>query len=164
GGTKGFASVLARFLDHDHLVVILGNVRQIPQNTLGNDLWNTVLGFKVRPLSNLYNLAMSEGAEAAAQAYRARQNRGSEDELPKEADINRAGYLFLSLGRTADAIAVLGLNIALHPESANAHDSLGEAYLKTGDVEKAIANYEKSLELNPQNANARRVLERIRSD
>ena len=162
GGTKGFASVLARFLDHDHLVVILGNVRQIPQNALGNDLWNTVLGLPVRPLSELYDLAMSQGAEAAAQAYRARQNRGSEDELPKEADINRAGYLFLSLGRTADAIAVLGLNVALHPESANAHDSLGEAYAAHGDTTRAIASYEKALALDPEMASAKAALTRLR--
>jgi len=31
------------------------------------------------------------------------------------------------------------------PESSNAHDSLGEAYLKTGDKPHAIAEYEQAL-------------------
>ena len=44
------------------------------------------------------------------------------------------------------------------PDSWNAHDSLGEAYLAHGNVEAARAEYERSLELNPENENAREVL------
>lgn len=47
GGTPGFASGMARLLDDDYFIVFLGNIRQIPQNRLMNDLWNTILGFDV---------------------------------------------------------------------------------------------------------------------
>ncbi len=74
----------------------------------------------------------------------------------------RAGYLFLSLGRTADAIAGLRLNVALNHESANVHDSLGEAYAAQGDATRAIASYEKALALDPEMASAKAALTRLR--
>lgn len=51
GGTPGFASGMARLLDDGYFIVFLGNVRQVPQNQLMNDLWNTILGLDVEPLA-----------------------------------------------------------------------------------------------------------------
>ena len=50
GGTPGYASAAARLLDDRYFIVFLGNLRQIPQNRLMNDLWNTILGLDVEPL------------------------------------------------------------------------------------------------------------------
>jgi CubicO group peptidase (beta-lactamase class C family) len=50
GGTYGFASGMARLLDDGYFIVFLGNLRQVPQNRLMNDLWNTILGFDVDPV------------------------------------------------------------------------------------------------------------------
>ncbi len=50
GGTPGYASAAARLLDDRYFIVFLGNMRQIPQNQLMNDLWNTILGLDVEPL------------------------------------------------------------------------------------------------------------------
>jgi hypothetical protein len=52
---------------------------------------------------------------------------------------------------------------ALHPQSANAFDSLREAYLESGDKPQAIANYEKSLALDSTNNNAVRQLKKLRA-
>jgi cytochrome c-type biogenesis protein CcmH/NrfG len=49
-----------------------------------------------------------------------------------------------------------------HPNSLNAYDSLGEAYLKNNNRELAIENYEKSVELNPENTNAIEILKELR--
>ena len=38
---------MARLLDDRYFIVFLGNIRQVPQNRLMNDLWNTILGFDV---------------------------------------------------------------------------------------------------------------------
>lgn len=56
------------------------------------------------------------------------------------------------------AIAVFRYNVKTYPGSANAYDSLGEAYLKQGDKKQAAENYKKSLQLNPANDNAAKVL------
>ncbi|MEN8145190.1 MAG: serine hydrolase domain-containing protein [Gemmatimonadota bacterium] len=47
GGTPGFASGIARLLDDNYFIVFAGNVRQVPQIELMNDLWNTILGCDV---------------------------------------------------------------------------------------------------------------------
>jgi tetratricopeptide (TPR) repeat protein len=41
------------------------------------------------------------------------------------------------------------MNTKKYPKSANAFDSLGEAYATKGDKENAIKNFKKSLSLNP---------------
>lgn len=79
-----------------------------------------------------------------------------------ERELNWLGYHFLYWwGRSKEAIDVLNLNVAWHPESANAYDSLAEAFAATGDIDEAIANYRKSIERDPSNAHAQRELERL---
>gem|GEM_PF-621367 len=79
-----------------------------------------------------------------------------------ETVLNWLGYHFLYWwGREAEAVTVFQLAVRLYPDSANAHDSLAEAYLANGFQEKAIASYRRSMELNPQNTNARNQLERL---
>jgi hypothetical protein len=79
-----------------------------------------------------------------------------------ETQLLAAGYRLLEDRKTELAIGVFELCVAEHPESANAYDSLGEAYAAADKKELAIANYEKSLELDPGNDNARRRLEELR--
>jgi predicted alpha/beta superfamily hydrolase len=80
----------------------------------------------------------------------------------EEREFNELGYRLLGRGRMADAIEVLKLNVELNPESANAYDSLAEAYMRNGQNRAAIENYEKSLALNPENQNARDMLKKLR--
>jgi cytochrome c-type biogenesis protein CcmH/NrfG len=51
--------------------------------------------------------------------------------------------------------------VELHPDSFNVYDSLGEAYMNSGDIKNAVDNYKKSLELNPDNANAKEMLKKL---
>jgi tetratricopeptide (TPR) repeat protein len=53
-----------------------------------------------------------------------------------------------------EATALLKLDVTLYPDSWNAYDSLGEAYMKGGQKQLAIENYRKSLEKDPSNTNA----------
>jgi hypothetical protein len=79
-----------------------------------------------------------------------------------EAAINTIGYYLLNEGKSAEAVEVFRLNVEAFPASANAYDSMAEAYMKSGDRVNAIAFYQKSLDLNPANDNARRMLEELR--
>ena len=67
-----------------------------------------------------------------------------------ETSINNAGYFLLGQNRIDQAIEIFKLNVELHTNSANAFDSLGEAYLKKGDKSNALSNYRKALELDPK--------------
>lgn len=78
--------------------------------------------------------------------------------------LNDFGYYLLSKSKDKQAIQIFELNTKEYPNSANAFDSLGEAYMKNNNRKLAIKNYEKSLELNPDNENAIRMLRRIENE
>lgn len=83
------------------------------------------------------------------------------DVYVEEMAINHIGYSYMGMGRFAEAVEVLKLNVDAHPQSANVYDSYAEALMKNGDIEGAIRNYKKSLELNPDNSNAREMLKSL---
>jgi len=66
-----------------------------------------------------------------------------------EAEINTYGYQLLNQGQNDKAIEILTINTQRYPKSANAFDSLGEAYAIKGDKPNAIKNFKKSLSMNP---------------
>jgi tetratricopeptide (TPR) repeat protein len=78
-----------------------------------------------------------------------------------EGHLNALGYELLGNDQIEEAIVVFKYAVSEYPESANAYDSLAEAYMKNGDNELALENYQKSLELNPDNENAKRMLEQL---
>jgi tetratricopeptide (TPR) repeat protein len=84
-----------------------------------------------------------------------------ESDLIGEWMINALGYRYLSQKNFPMAIALLKFNRRCYPESANAYDSLAEAYLNNAQREEAIKNYTISLSLNPQNQNAIRMLDQL---
>ncbi|QTD49329.1 alpha/beta hydrolase-fold protein [Sulfidibacter corallicola] len=68
-----------------------------------------------------------------------------------ESHCNRLGYQLLQQGDQAAAIEAFLWNTSHYPSSANAFDSLAEAYEERGDLDKALANYRKALQLAQQN-------------
>lgn len=72
------------------------------------------------------------------------------------------GSVFVNTYRDLDkALLYFRLNTRHYPASANAWDSLAEAYAARGDRRKAIESYRKSLELDPDNANAVAQLQKL---
>ncbi|WP_223600958.1 alpha/beta hydrolase-fold protein [Chryseobacterium sp. GVT01B] len=82
--------------------------------------------------------------------------------VPDEDFINDSGYQRLNNGDFQHAIEIFTENVKENPKSANAYDSLGEAYMKSGNNRLAIENYEKSVQLNPQNDNAVKILQELK--
>lgn len=70
--------------------------------------------------------------------------------LFSEEDINQAGYNLYYAEKQTEAVAVLRWNTEQFPDSANAWDSLSEAYEATGQTELAIKAGEKCLAKLPQ--------------
>lgn len=66
---------------------------------------------------------------------------------PREELLNALGYRLLSAGETGPALAVFRRTLELYPESANAHDSLGEGLEQAGRLEEAAKAYRRALEL-----------------
>ena len=78
-----------------------------------------------------------------------------------EVSLNNLGYELLNKKKYDAAIAIFKLNVEFYPNAFNTYDSLGEAYMVTGQDKLAIKNYNKSIELNPNNENGKRMLEKI---
>jgi CubicO group peptidase (beta-lactamase class C family) len=114
------------------------------------------------PARMLLKNILANGAETALQEYRRWRSDHPSDELIKEAQMNRLGYDLLAMKRVKDAIEVFKLNIEDYPQSSNAYDSLGEAYMIDGNKELAIKNYQRSVELNPGNTNGVETLKKLR--
>lgn len=108
------------------------------------------------------NILNSEGVDSAVQYFHKKHQSEPEIILFEEREMNVLGYRFLQKGKVKDVIELFKLNVIAYPKSANVYDSLGEAYMKEGDIEKAIKNYKKSLELNPDNNNAREKLKKLK--
>jgi cytochrome c-type biogenesis protein CcmH/NrfG len=62
--------------------------------------------------------------------------------------------------RFPEAVAALAANAKANPASANAADSLGEAYAASGDRTNAIASYRRAL-LDPKLESSRSPLTRL---
>lgn len=94
--------------------------------------------------SPLLELAAGREAEAIA-AWNELSKRDPKNPALDEAQLNELGYDRLFERDTASAIAILGFVAKVRPGSANAHDSLGEAYAAAGDTARAIASYETAI-------------------
>lgn len=100
--------------------------------------------------------------EAVQRAYRA--FREAKPGVDTRADAIALAYRFLSGGRAPDAMAVLEMNAADHPDDANSQFQLGEGYRYTGRPDLAATQYETTLRLDPGHpqAAARLALVRVR--
>lgn len=158
-GIGGARSAFYVYPDDDLAVIILTNLA----GAQPEQLIDAIAGFYVPAIEKMNGSAYA--------TYRLRESLGKSgfDELgqkltrlmrenmlsePSEGDLNAWGYRLLSKQQRKPAIAVLKLGASLYPTSANAHDSLAEAYEADGATELAIRHYRRSLELDPKNKHA----------
>ncbi|MHC4695990.1 MAG: hypothetical protein ACYTFA_04520 [Planctomycetota bacterium] len=79
----------------------------------------------------------------------------------EEAVLNRMAYKLLRWGNADWALSVFRLNVELYPESANVHDSLGDAHAQRGELEPATKCYEKAVALDPDAEHSKSKLKRF---
>jgi len=121
-----------------------------------------VVDVKSRSLTDaLAKTLDAKGIDAMIAEFHSLKSVADPDLLVSESDTNAFAYSLIRKKRLNEAIAVLKLNVEAYPQSANAYDSLGEAYLMVRDKEKAIENYRKALELDPTMESAKRALQML---
>jgi uncharacterized membrane protein len=109
----------------------------------------------------LISILETKGIGELEAQYRYHRERGFVGVGESQADTNSLGYQLLRRGQTDAAIRIFRLNVETYPRSANAADSLAEAYLASGDRALAAAAYQRVLALDPRNRNARYELARL---
>ncbi len=87
------------------------------------------------------------GVSKALQMFAEARQRDPKAKLFSEALMNRLGYEHLQAGDTKGGVDLLKLNVDAYPNSANAYDSLGDAYLADGQKELARKSAQQALAL-----------------
>ena len=98
---------------------------------------------ELSPRERLY----ANQGDAALAAYREVAAKGGI--VGSEAYLNLQGYRLLGQKQHEAAVQVLALVTELHPDSANAWDSLGEAQRAAGNLDAARAAYRRVLAIDP---------------
>jgi tetratricopeptide (TPR) repeat protein len=86
------------------------------------------------------------GLDSAVKLVKMYQLEALRDDIVNERALNSIGYELLGEHRSADALAVFRLVTFAHPASANAEDSLGDAYLAEGQQSNARAAYQRAVD------------------
>lgn len=81
--------------------------------------------------------AAADDLESALHQYRKMWKESGSPPF-SENTLNLTGYQLIGSGRVAEAVTVFELNAEVFPVSANAYDSLSDAYLASGDERRAL--------------------------
>jgi proline iminopeptidase len=109
------------------------------------------------------SLIRTSGIDAGLKYYEEIKNEQPDKPIFFENTINMLGYEYLFAEKHTEAIEIFKLNVQEFPESWNVYDSLGEAYLKSGQTVLGYENYKRSVELNPDNENGQAILDKLNS-
>ncbi len=171
GTNRVFYAEVFRFIDEGTAVIMLSNKANQDFGNMVSVISRLIFDPKFTPTiphadnqanreftDEMIEIALQKGADAGFAGYKTRKS--GVDLIERR--LNVKGYDLLEAGKKDESIEVFRLAVLVFPRSANAFDSLGEAYMEAGDKSLAIKNYEKSLELDPDNRNAVEMLEKLR--
>ena len=167
GDADGFASMFLFSPEKNAGIVLLTTsggpwVKNLSMKILGGLIDEKALSAKSKKsmARTLLNLIKKKGIQEGLDFFE--KNKDGDEYLVDGDEMNGLGYKLLGAKKMKEALAIFKLNIELFPSSANAYDSLGEAYMTIGNKELAIKNYKKSVELDPNNANGFKMLEQLK--
>jgi len=161
-----------RFIDEDVTLIMFSNKSHPDFDKLNQELSKIIFDKTYKPTipiaenetnkfftQNIIETILENGLKTAKKEYK---ERNKNTDLI-ESILNTKGYRLISENKVVLAISVFEMNVFAFPKSANAFDSLAEAYMVNGNKQFAIEYYEKSLKLNPSNGNAIDMLKKLKN-
>jgi len=179
GHGPGWQNYNVNFIDQKTSIIIMTNSDN--GEKIFKDLLEKVIGdiytpweweqyipyYMVEPMSigrYLYDIIYFQDVDNAIETYKRIATSSSKTYFVfNENELNGLAYQMIRENKLEAAIKLFKLNVEEYPLSANAYDSLAEAYLKNGQKDLAIKNYKKSFELNPNNENAKAMLKKLKN-
>lgn len=157
GHITGYSSFLARFVEDEHLVVMLSNLGEVStvrMNEVTQQVKNVLYGLpyevsKRSLKSMLYNTIRNEGMEAALRQYDELVEAYPYDFKHTEASLHQLGQQLLTSGMDNEALEILKLNVRVNP-GWKAYQALGDAYFNRESYQNAASLYKKSMQINPR--------------
>jgi CubicO group peptidase (beta-lactamase class C family) len=170
GGIHGFSTLITRYPEPKHLIVLLDNTSQGGNlgritGDLTNILYNQPFEMPKQSVAEVLMKTFTERGDVAAVVRQYRELKATQAATYSfaEGELNTLGYQLLGAKKLKEAIEIFKLNVEAYPQAANPYDSLAEAHLAAGDRELALQNYRKAVELNPQNSNAVAIIKNLES-
>lgn len=171
GSTTGYESCLILVPDWEAAVVVLTNSYPVPKGGIALALLDAVLGHtpeRPRPLvlHQIYPTLIHEGRRAAIAQYEALKVDHPDDYDFGSAQFYQIGWanLLSALKKPNEAIEVIELAVAIHPESDAYHHVLALAYDECDETAQAIRSLKRCLALNPAHQGASDMLTRLRRE
>ncbi len=158
GRIFGFTSRIVRIPKDQHTIILLQNLSpglltQISDKLI-TILYNQPFEYPKRSGAEIVARSLlNDGIENGVQLYEKLKSNNVDTVFFNEFDFNAMGYQLMRINALDEAIAILNLNVQAYPASANTYDSLGEAYMLSGDYFLAKKYYEKVFEKLPGDVN-----------
>ena len=169
GGDTGYVTDLVLVPEGRKAVVWMANVDYIGQGPLTHAALDVMLGLTPKPIAAkrsagrvLMAAYRDRGLDGALEQHAALKANQADLYDLGEGDFNDFGYFLLREKHVDEAIRMFQMNIEAFPASANAQDSLGEAYEIAGNKPAAAAAYERALKLDPGMSHAADALKKLR--
>ncbi|MRJ44143.1 serine hydrolase [Idiomarina loihiensis] len=164
GMMSGFNGDVVRIIEDDITIIIQNNTGGAPLRAMTEGILNIIYNKPVTFAQigiedRLYSTLRQNGLRTAINTYMQLQKL---DRGFSERGLNSFGYQLMEVGSIEAAIAFFQINSEEHPNSSNAYDSLGEAYLANKEFKKALVAYEKALLLDEDNRNAAEAIVKIK--
>jgi len=167
GGFGGFRSYIERQPEQQNTIIFISNVRHSITGQIREGINNILEGKPYTIPKNSWANKLIERANnigmanAIAEYKRTKNTDEGSRYYFNEGEFNSLGYYLMRNKRIEDAIKFFVLNTEENPSSANAFDSLGEAYLNAGMKELSEQSYKKSRELSEAQSSTQKVAEKI---
>ena len=95
--------------------------------------------------TKLYELIRAHGWNSARSSLEETAKHSPDAAVLSEASLNLLGYRFIQASDSQDAVSLLSWVADRYPKSANAQDSLADAYVAAKDTANARAATERSM-------------------
>jgi CubicO group peptidase (beta-lactamase class C family) len=171
GTNNIFYADFMRFIDEKTTLILMSNKTFIGTDQICFEIAKMIFEKNYKPTlpkpdnetnqkftQEIVDIVLSKGLAEAKLKYKKRLSKT--DVL--EYVLIKKGYEQLSQNKYDDAVGIFTINCIANPNSYNAYDSLGEAYMSKGDKISALMNYEKSLQLDPTNENAKEMIKKLK--
>ena len=167
GNTAGFRAFIGRVIKDKIAIIMLTNKGNSKRMEISNAILNIFKGLPYQlpklPISEkVYSIINDHGIDFAINLYDSLKVVNDTTYDFSEAELNTLGYQLLSEDKKNDGVQIFKLNTISYPNSSNAFDSLGDAYVAIRDKDSAIASYQKAVELDKTNVQSRDKLNRLK--
>lgn len=164
GSDEGFNTKIAFIPDANSFVVYLCNCDFSNVDAISNLLLDIVLGYEPKPLKISVNKELikainDKGIKGATSTIKLLKD--NDKYIVRESDLNYLGFLYMSENKLDEAIGIFKMALEIFPNSSSIYNSMGECYMKIGDIKCAVESYKKAYGLNPGDFVAKKTINKF---